>query len=137
MSTEHAPQPPAGRYGSTPAGTRRRRTQGLVAVLTVLGLLTTVWLGAAVLRDPVQWKDVGYDVVDGTAVDVTFEVTQTTGTSAVCRVQALSQSYAEVGVLDVTVPRGSTATQRVTVTVPTTELAVTGTVEGCDVLEAP
>jgi len=137
VSTEHAPQPPAGRYGSTPDATRRRRTQVLVAVLTVLGLLTTAWLGAAVLRDPVQWKDVGFDVAGSTSVDVTFEVTKAPSASAVCRVRALSQSYAEVGVLDVTVPPTGTATQRVTVTVPTTELAVTGTVEGCDLLDVP
>ena len=87
---------------------------------------------AGVVRDPVQWQDVGYRVDGPTSTEVTFDVTTRPGAAATCRVQALSSSYAQVGVLDVPVPPAETRTRRVTVTVPTVELAVTGIVQGCE-----
>jgi hypothetical protein len=126
-------RPPAGRYGPEPtARTRRWRVVGLVAlVAAVIGALA--WVGGGVLRDPVQWRDVGYDVVDDTSIEVTFDVTKDPAASATCRVEALSKSYAQVGVADVAVGPSSSAqrTQRVTVDVPTAERAVTGVVKEC------
>lgn len=85
---------------------------------------------SASLRDPVQWKDIGF-VVDGSdAIEVTFDVTKDPGSSATCRVRALSQAFVEVGITQVEVGPGP-RTQRVTVTVPTAELAVSGTVASC------
>ena len=125
--------PPAGRYG--PAPTVRtvvwRRAGLAVLVLAALGVLA--WVGLHQLTDPVQWSDVGYHVNGPTSIDVTFDVTKSTSATATCRVRALSQSYAEVGVTDVPVGPGTTSTQRVTVTVPTSETAVTGTVQTCHV----
>jgi hypothetical protein len=54
-----------------------------------------------------------------------------------CTVAALSESYAEVGVRTVEVGPADSATRRVTVTVQTTELAVTGIVETCELVEEP
>jgi hypothetical protein len=70
-------------------------------------------------------------------VDVTFEVTKPGDDTVSCRVQALSQSFAEVGVRTVEVGPADVATQRVTVTVPTAELAVSGTVASCDPVDVP
>ncbi len=123
--------PPAGRYG--PAPTARAvtwRRLGLVA-LVLAALAVLAWVGAATLRDPVQWQDVGYHVADSTSISVTFDVTKSPSASATCRVEALSESYAQVGVLDVAVGPGTTNTQRVTVTLPTSQTAVTGTVRSC------
>ena len=126
-----APRPPAGRYGPEPTdGTRRLQRLGLAA-LVVVAMLVIGWVGGGVLRDPVQWQDVGYRVDGPTRPEVTFAVTTDVGRSATCRVQALSSSYAQVGVLDVPVPPADHRTRRVTVTVPTVELAVTGVVDGC------
>ncbi len=128
-----APRPPAGRYGPEPTdGTRRLQRLGLAA-LVVAVMLVLGWTGSGVLRDPVQWQDVGYRVDGPGATQVTFDVTSDVGTSASCRVQALSASYAQVGVLDVPVPAADHRTRRVTVTIPTVELAVTATVQGCTV----
>ena len=125
--------PPAGRYGPAPtARTTTWRRLGLV-VLVLAALAVLSWVGIATLRDPVQWRDVGYHVNGATSIDVTFDVTKSTSATATCRVRALSQSYAEVGVTDVPVGPGTTSTQRVTVTVPTSETAVTGTVQTCHV----
>lgn len=123
--------PPAGRYG--PAPTVRtlwwRRAGLVVLVLAALGVLA--WVGLFMLRDPVQWRDVGYHVNGATSIDVTFDVTKSPSASATCHVHALSQTFAEVGVQDVPVGPGTTSTQRLTVTLPTSERAVTGTVVSC------
>ncbi|HEY0118514.1 MAG TPA: DUF4307 domain-containing protein [Cellulomonas sp.] len=125
--------PPAGRYGPAPTTrtTLWRRLGLAVLVLAAVAVLT--WLGITTLRDPVQWRDVGYHVNGSTSIQVTFDVTKATSASATCRVHALSEAYAEVGVMDVPVGPGTTTTQRVTVTIPTSETAVTGTVQTCSI----
>jgi len=126
-----APRPPAGRYGPEPTdGTRRLQRWGLAALVAV-AMLVIGWIGSGVMRDPVQWQDVGYHVDGPDSTQITFDVTSDVGTSVTCRVQALSSSYGQVGVLDVPVPPADTRTRRVTVTVPTVGLAVTGVVQGC------
>ena len=122
---------PTDRYGTAPtARTAMWRRLGLV-VLILAALAVLAWVGIATLRDPVQWRDVGYHVNGSTSIDVTFDVTKATSASATCRVEALSESFAQVGFYDVPVGPGPTSTLRVTVTVPTSERAVTGTVSSC------
>lgn len=120
--------PPPGRYG----GARRqldRRTW--VAVVVVAAVLVAAWSAWAALRDDVQWKDVGFHVDGTTAVDVTFDVTKPREATVTCTVQALAESYAQVGVRTVEVGPADTATQRLRVRVATTQQAVTGVVESC------
>ncbi|SFK21767.1 DUF4307 domain-containing protein [Cellulomonas sp. KH9] len=127
-----APRPPVGRYGPEPTDATRRLQRAALAVLVVGAMLLLGWIGSGVLRDPVQWQDVGYRVDGPGSTEITFDVTTAPGVGATCRVQALAASYAQVGVLDVDVPPAETRTRRVTVTVPTVELAVTGVVQGCE-----
>lgn len=126
---------PAGRYGTAPAQpstrTRARRAVGIgvaVLVLVVLG----AWMAQGVFSDPVQWKTVGFHVADATSTDLTFDVTKDSQASVTCRLQALSESYGEVGVRTVEVGPGDARTQRVTATIRTTGLAVSATVLGCE-----
>lgn len=126
-----APRPPAGRYGPEPTDSTRRLQRLGLAALVVVAMLVLGWIGSGVLRDPVQWQDVGYTVQGPDATQVTFDVTTGAGASATCRVQALSASYAQVGVLDVPVPPADTRTRRVTATIPTVGLAVTAVVQSC------
>ncbi len=123
--------PPAGRYGPDPE--ERSRVPWLVTVVltTLVAAVVVAWIGIGALRDPVQWKDIGFSVRGADTIDVTFEVTKDPESTATCRVRALSQSYAEVGVKNVQIGPGA-RTQRVTVVVPTAELAVSGTVSGCE-----
>jgi hypothetical protein len=125
-------QPPPGRYGPAPSpSSGRRRRLGLV-VVGVLGLAVAVWIALNVAGQPVSWNDVGFHVQGPQATDVTFEVTKATDATVTCQVKALSESYAEVGVRTVTVGPSDAASQRITATVQTTELAVSGTVDRCD-----
>ncbi|WP_233571646.1 DUF4307 domain-containing protein, partial [Cellulomonas triticagri] len=124
-------EPPAGRYGRERPPGHRRVARALVAVLALVGLGITVWIGLD-RGDSITWKDVGYRVAGSESVEITFDVTKDADATVRCRVQALSERYAEVGVQTVTVGPAGTATQRVTVTIPTAQEAVTAVVETCE-----
>ena len=123
---------PAGRYGSTVSPGRRRIARVGLIVLAVLGVALVVWLGLGAAGTPVRWTEVGFRVDGPTQVELTFDVTKDADATAVCQVQALSARHAEVGVQTVTVGPAGTRTQRVTMTIPTAEEAVTAIVSTCD-----
>lgn len=137
MTDSPATRPPAGRYGPEPTARSARRGRLGLVVAGVLGVALVIWIGLNLAGQPVSWKDVGFHVQGPRAVDVTFEVTKAKEATVTCTVTALSESYAEVGVRKVDVGPADTATRRVTVTVQTTELAVSGTVERCDLVDGP
>ena len=123
--------PPAGRYGPEP--TTRLRVwciAGLVALVLAAAAVLT-WVAIGQFGSKVSWQDAGYHVTDATSIQVTFQVTKPAGATVTCQVEALSQSFAQVGIQAVTVGPGTTSTETVSVTVPTSERAVTGTVDSC------
>ncbi|WP_456847411.1 DUF4307 domain-containing protein [Cellulomonas sp. P5_C6] len=137
MTDSPATRPPAGRYGpERTARSVRRGRLGLIAA-AVVGVGIVIWIGLNLAGQPVSWKDVGFHVQGPQAIDVTFEVTKPKESTVTCTVTALSESYGEVGVRKVDVGPADTSTRRVTVTVQTTELAVSGTVERCDLVDEP
>ena len=137
MTEPSATRPPAGRYGPEPTARSARRGRIGIVVAAVVGIAVVVWIGLAMAGQPVSYKDVGYHVDGSRSVDVTFEVTKPKESTVTCTVTALSESYAEVGVRTVEVGPADSATRRVTVPVQTTELAVTGIVESCELVEDP
>ncbi|WP_240675432.1 DUF4307 domain-containing protein [Cellulomonas endophytica] len=102
-----------------------------VAAACAVAVAVVAWVVVGVLRDPVQWQDLGYDVVDAATVQVRFAVTMEPGARAVCQVRALNEAFTEVGFRTVEVSAVAERTQRVTVQVRTTALAVTGSLQGC------
>lgn len=134
MSQTSAARPPAGRYGPEPSARRRLLARAATAVLGVLALVAAVWIGIANGSAEVTWDDVGYAVQGPERVDVTFRVTKDPGATVSCTVTALSASYAEVGVVTVTVGPADAGTVERTVPVATQELAVTGLVDACEVV---
>lgn len=126
----------AERYGKAPgAPQRRRRTVAAAVIAGVLGLAAVVWLGIGRLSVPVEAVDVGFSIVDATAVEVTFDVVKDPEATVVCRVRALNPSFAEIGVRDVQVGPTPERVSRVTARVATTELATTGLVQWCEVTQ--
>jgi hypothetical protein len=103
----------------------------LAAAVGAVGWYTAVQQQAS----PVEYEDIGFDVVDAEHVDASFQVHMPPGTRAVCTVDALSPSYAQVGTLDVEVGPADTRTSAYEVTVGTSEEATTATVVGCDVVD--
>jgi len=132
-----ATRPPAGRYGPEPTARSARRARIGIVAAAVVGLAVVVWIGLSMAGKPVSFKDVGFHVDGSRSVDVTFEVTKPKESTVTCTLTALSESYAEVGVRTVEVGPADTATRRVTATVQTTELAVTGIVDSCALVEDP
>jgi len=106
-----------------------------IAVLAAVGLAVVVVIGLRYASEPVRHKVVGFDVVDSERVDVTFELSMDPGTTARCTIDALAESYAQVGTLDVTVGPVDTLESRWTATVATSELATTGVIESCAVVD--
>lgn len=134
MSELTTPHAPAGRYGPEPTARRRRAMIVALATAGAVALALVVWIGMGVLGDPVQFKDVGYAVQGPDRIDVTFDVIKDPPVTVECTVHALNQSFAEVGLVRVTIGPSETQIQRQTVTVPTQELAVTGIVKSCQVM---
>lgn len=120
-----------GRYG--PVRTvRGRRALAAAAAIGGAGVLAlVVWIGADLLRDPVQWRDVGFSVKGPDRVEVTFDVVKAPAATVECTVHALNRGFAEVGVLEMTAGPADARAVRHTVTVATQELAVTGIVDSC------
>jgi hypothetical protein len=135
MSEPVSPTPPADRYGTRPQR-RGLGTGGKVAIGAALAAAVGVaaWFSVEqTRRDPVDVDVVSFDVRDAEQVDVTFQVHMPAGTSAVCEVEALAPSYAQVGTLEVPVGPSEELTSTYTVTVRTSEKATTALVESCDV----
>jgi Domain of unknown function (DUF4307) len=135
MSETATPRPPVGRYGPEPDPRRRTLGRAALATLLALAIAAAVWVGLGPGTRDVTWDDVGYVVQGPDLVDVTFEVVKDPDATATCTVQALSSSYAEVGVVTATVGPAGTRAVRQTVPVATQELAVTGVVESCELVE--
>jgi hypothetical protein len=130
-----ATAPPAGRYGRPAGPAGRRRLTIALWLLGVIALAVAVWLGLGTAATPVTWQQVGFTVADG-QVEVVADITRPDPSVPVtCRLEALSRSHAQVGVVEVDVPAGDDRTVRLTATVRTSEPAVTGVVDECWVIE--
>ena len=135
MSETATPRPPEGRYGAPPSARRRTLARAGTAALGAVAVAGAVWVGVGAGSPAVRWEDVGYVVRGPDRVDVTFRVVKDPGATATCTVTALSQSYAEVGVVTTTVGPADGRVVEQTVPVATQELAVTGVVDRCEVVE--
>ncbi|NMR19839.1 DUF4307 domain-containing protein [Cellulomonas fimi] len=131
MTGTTSPRLPEGRYGPVPTARRGRLVRGAAVAAAAAVATLGVWIGTSVLQDPVQWESVGYKVEGPALVQVTFDVIKDPDATARCTVRALNQSFAEVGVREVTAGPSGSRVQRLTVPVATQELAVTGVAEGC------
>lgn len=118
----------ASRYGERKTNPKRNRILTIVGV----GVLTIVaaWFGFA-NYSPLSFKDLGYRVLSDYRVEVDFELTRPQGAVAICSIEALNNSFAQVGWVEVIIPATEQTTTRNTITLTTTELAVTGLVDEC------
>jgi Domain of unknown function (DUF4307) len=137
MSEPTTPSLPADRYGTggerRPSGLSRGARVAIGAALAAAVALVAWFTVEQGRRDPVSFDVVGFEVPGPEQIEVTFQVHMPPGTTAVCVVDALAPSYAQVGTLDVTVGPSESQTSTHTVTVRTSEQATTGVVDRCDV----
>lgn len=120
----------ASRYGQKPArdpkGFRRFATIG-VTLLTI----TAMWFGVA-NYSPVSYQNIGFRVISELQTEVDFELTKPVGATVVCSVEALNNAFATVGWVELEFGPNEFQTIRHTVSLNTTELAVTGLVDECN-----
>lgn len=127
----------AERYGRSPSALARRLGRVGIGLLALVALGVAVWVSLVFANQPVRWDDVGYRVDGPASTEITFDVTMAPGSTAQCRVQALSSSYAQVGVLDVVVGPSERRSTRYTETIATAEEAVTAVVDTCTIEDPP
>ena len=119
----------ADRYGQKPASNPKRLRIFAIAGV-VLMTITAMWFGFA-NYSPVSHQDVGFRVISQWQTEVDFELTKPTDATVICSIEALNNSYLAVGYVQVKLGPSDFRTNRHTVSLNTTELAVTGLVDEC------
>jgi hypothetical protein len=118
----------AKRYGVKQSNPKRNKVLAIagVAALTI----TAAWFSFS-NYSPLSFQDLGYRVLSDTRVEVDFEGTRPEGSDVVCSLEALNNQFAPVGWIELVIPGSDSTKVRNTVTINTTELAVTGLVDEC------
>jgi len=118
----------AKRYGVKQSNPKRNKILSIVGV--ALLTVTTAWFGFA-NYSPLSFQDLGYRVLSDTRVEIDFELTRPAGADVLCSLEALNNQFAPVGWIEIVIPGSDSTTVRNTITLNTTELAVTGLVDEC------
>jgi hypothetical protein len=118
----------AKRYGVKQSNPKRNKVLAIVGVTALT--ITAAWFGFA-NYSPLSFQDLGYRVISDTRVEVDFEITRPQGADVVCSLEALNNQFAPVGWIELVIPGSDSTKVRNTVTINTTELAVTGLVDEC------
>jgi hypothetical protein len=119
------------RYGKSRLIRKDRILAISIASITLFAFL--LWAAIFTISDTtrVSHRDIAYEVVDRFSTNVTFEVSRTPGQIVVCDVTVLNQAFAIVGFLAVDVAASENRSTVISTTVRTTELGVSGLVDGC------
>lgn len=140
MTEPAAPRPAGGdpavmaaRYGGASSGRRGLIVGGVVAALLVAGGLAVQ--ASNLTRPAVIAENVGFTVKDASSTTVRFNLSADPGTTVACTLVALNESFTQVGFREVELGPFDERTTPHQVDVTTTELATTGSVEGCEILD--
>jgi hypothetical protein len=119
------------RYGQERLKSRDRILA--VAVATVAAVFFLVWAIFVSIdnANQISHRDIAYEVIDDYSTTVTFEVSRNPGQAVSCDITVLNQSFAIVGFLTVDVAPSTNRSTVISSTVLTTELGVSGLVDGC------
>ena len=119
------------RYGRD----RLQRRDRILAISIAAVLLSTFLIWAIFVSidnsNQVTHRDIAYEVVDQYSTNVTFEVSRSPGQVVSCDVTVLNQSFAIVGFLTLDVAASKSRSTVISSKVRTTELGVSGLVDGC------
>jgi len=119
------------RYGRD----RLQRRDRILAISIAAVLLSTFLIWAIFVSidksNQVTHRDIAYEVVDQYSTNVTFEVSRNPGQVVSCDVTVLNQSFAIVGFLTLDVAASKSRSTVISSKVRTTELGVSGLVDGC------
>ncbi|PKQ25847.1 MAG: DUF4307 domain-containing protein [Actinobacteria bacterium HGW-Actinobacteria-4] len=104
--------------------------------LSALGIAALValasWIGWGQASQPVRWQDVGFTITPPGEAVATYDVFLYTDQPVTCRIKALSESFAEVGVATQKVDPADGSEQRFSTPVVTIHEATTAIVAYCE-----
>lgn len=110
---------------------REQRGWWLLAAVALVGAIATaVWFGISA-SSGVSWTDAGHQVVDDQHIRVRFDVVDTKRRPLTCSISALGEDHGVVGRSTQRFAASEFDSTRHTVTLRTTQRAVTGEVEEC------
>ncbi len=119
------------RYGRDRLKARDRILAISTAAVALVSFLVWAVFVSIDNSNQVTHRDIAYEVIDEYSTDVTFEVSRNPGQAVSCDVTVLNQSFAIVGFLTVDVAPSESRSTVISSTIRTTELGVSGLVEGC------
>lgn len=90
------------------------------------------WWGWTQADRAVRWQDVGFNIASPTQASVTYDVFLYSDVPVTCHLRALNTRFAEVGVATQHIDPAAGKSQRLTVTLATTEEATTAVVNYCE-----
>jgi hypothetical protein len=119
------------RYGKDQLKSRDRVLAVSIAVTAITSFLVWAVFVSIDNSNQVTHRDIAYEVIDEYSTSVTFEVSRTPGQVVSCDVTVLNQSFAIVGFLTVDIAASNSRSTVISSTIRTTELGVSGLVDGC------
>ncbi len=117
-------------------GQDRFRNRDRILAISIAAVALTSFLIWAIFvsidnSNQVTHRDIAYEVIDEYSTNVTFEVSRNPGQAVSCDLTVLNQSFAIVGFLTVDVAASESRSTVISSTIRTTELGVSGLVDGC------
>jgi ABC-type Na+ efflux pump permease subunit len=117
-------------------GRDRFRNRDRILAISIAAVALTSFLIWAIFvsidnSNQVTHRDIAYEVIDEYSTNVTFEVSRNPGQAVSCDLTVLNQSFAIVGFLTVDVAASESRSTVISSSIRTTELGVSGLVDGC------
>ena len=119
------------RYGQDRLKIRDRVLAITVATVSVVSFVIWAIFVSIDNANQISHRDIAYEVIDEFSTTVTFEVSRNPGQAVSCDITVLNQSFAIVGFVTVEVAASTSRSTVISSTVLTTELGVSGLVDGC------
>jgi len=119
------------RYGRDRLRARDRILAISIAVVSLTSFVVWAIFVSIDNANQITHRDIAYEVVDEYSTNVTFEVSRNPGQLVSCDVTVLNQAFAIVGFLTVDVAASNNRSTVISSTIRTTELGVSGLVDGC------
>ncbi|TXK19557.1 DUF4307 domain-containing protein [Homoserinibacter sp. GY 40078] len=121
------------RYGRSPARRARTRAVAILAAIgvTVVVIAWVVWVGLLGPGASLETKDVGFETLSDTSVEVRWQLTAPAESDVTCAIKAVSEKHAVIGWKIVEVPASPETTRMLSETLRTSEPSVGGSVFRC------
>jgi len=119
------------RYGRDRLRSKDRFLATSIAAVAITSFLIWAIFVSIDNANQITHRDIAYEVIDEYSTNVTFEVSRNPGQAVSCDVTVLNQSFAIVGFLTVDVAASDSRSTVISSTIRTTELGVSGLVQGC------